>query len=203
MVPRTTPWCLVDEKTQMQGARPTQPLLRCGPGRLLGGRTITRPPDRQPLRPSSVATGKVLGSVTPAAPRRRLVGSSRDRPHAARRRRPAPRARQQQHAQDARGDRLAAPSRFTLHFTPTSASWLNAVEGGFAHSNGGRCVAARSACATSAASCAASSRPQQVRANRLSGPSPPMSFWIRLRAPRVRCALTRRDTRGSKDNWSF
>src|SRR5207249_10352924 len=33
------------------------------------------------------------------------------------------------------------------------------------------------------------------RRNRLSGPSPPMSFWIRLRAPRVRCALTRRDTR--------
>jgi len=27
----------------------------------------------------------------------------------------------------------------------------------------------------------------------------PMSFWIRLRAPRVRCALTRRDTRRAQN----
>src|SRR5206468_6752475 len=47
-----------------------------------------------------------------------------------------------------------------------------------------------------AASSVASSRhTTDTRRNRLSGPSPPMSFWIPLRARRVRCALTRWDTR--------
>src|SRR5438552_666414 len=61
------------------------------------------------------------------------LGGLHDRPRPGQPARAAPRARQQQHAQDARGDRLVGGHpRVMLHFTPTSASWLNAVEGWFA-----------------------------------------------------------------------
>ena len=81
-----------------------------------------------------VATGAVLGKVTQqhraagflafleqidrAMPRRRVLHPLLDNSST--------------HTKPAVRDWLAAHPRFTLHFTPTSASWLNAVEGRFA-----------------------------------------------------------------------
>src|SRR5271168_3256939 len=46
--------------------------------------------------------------------------------------RPASHRRQLRHPQDPRGQPLKQHSRFHLHFTPTSGSWLNMVERFFA-----------------------------------------------------------------------
>jgi transposase len=125
----------VDEKTQMQALDRTQPMLPLRPGQI-ARRThdYTRHGTASLYAAFDVATGKVLGSVTRqhcaadfvqflekidrAVPRRRALHLVLDNSST--------------HKTPEVGAWLAGHPRFTLHFTPTSASWLNAVEGWFA-----------------------------------------------------------------------
>ncbi len=125
----------VDEKTQMQALDRTQPLLPMRPGQI-ARRThdYTRHGTASLYAAFDVATGKVLGSVTQqhrgadfvrflekidrTLPRRRALHLVLDNSST--------------HKTPEVTAWLAAHPRFTLHFTPTSASWLNAVEGWFA-----------------------------------------------------------------------
>src|SRR5437762_4784463 len=120
------------------GARPldrTQPMLPLRPGQI-ARRThdYTRHGTASLYAAFDVATGKVLGSVTQqhrgadfvrflekidrTLPRRRALHLVLDN--------------RSTHKTPEVTAWLAAHPRFTLHFTPTSASWLNAVEGWFA-----------------------------------------------------------------------
>src|SRR5947208_9507742 len=125
----------VDEKTQMQALDRTQPMLPLRPGQI-ARRThdYTRHGTASLYAAFDVATGKVLGSVTRqhcgadfvrflekidrAVPRRLALHLVLDNSST--------------HKTPDVMAWLAAHPRFTLHFTPTSASWLNAVEGWFA-----------------------------------------------------------------------
>src|SRR2546426_9983798 len=111
----------VDEKTQMQALDRTQPLLPMRPGQI-ARRThdYTRHGPASLYAAFDVATGKVLGSVkiVRAVPRRFALHLVLDNSST--------------HKTPDVLAWLAAHPRFTLHFTPTSASWLNAVEGWFA-----------------------------------------------------------------------
>src|SRR2546428_10580373 len=125
----------VDEKTQMQALDRTQPLLPMRPGQI-ARRTYdyTRHGTASLYAAFDVATGKVLGSV-PEQPRAADFGRFLEKID-----RPLPRRRALHLVLDNSSTHktpevtawLAAHPRFTLHFTPTSASWLNAVEGWFA-----------------------------------------------------------------------
>lgn len=124
----------VDEKTQIQALDRTQPLLPLRPGQI-ERRThdYTRHGTASLYAAFDVATGKVLGRVTPqhraadfiafleqidrAVPRSHALHLILDNSST--------------HKTAAVAAWLAAHPRFTLHFTPTSASWLNAVEGWF------------------------------------------------------------------------
>jgi transposase len=125
----------VDEKTQIQALDRTQPLLPLRPGQI-ERRThdYTRHGTASLYAAFDVATGKVLGSVTQrhraaefvqflekidrAVPRRTALHLVLDNSST--------------HKTPEVAAWLTAHPRFTLHFTPTSASWLNAVEGWFA-----------------------------------------------------------------------
>ena len=111
----------VDEKTQMQALDRTQPMLPLRPGQI-ARRThdYTRHGTASLYAAFDVATGKVLGSVkiVRAVPRRLALHLVLDNSST--------------HKTPDVLAWLAAHPRFTLHFTPTSASWLNAVEGWFA-----------------------------------------------------------------------
>src|SRR5438093_13205831 len=101
----------------MQALDRTQPMLPLRPGQI-ARRThdYTRHGTASLYAAFDVATGKVLGSVT--------------RPHCG-----ADFVLLDNSSTHKTPDVLAwlaAHPRFTLHFTPTSASWLNAVEGWFA-----------------------------------------------------------------------
>src|SRR5438445_11229944 len=123
----------VDEKTQMQALDRTQPRLPLRPGQI-ARRThdYTRHGTASLYAAFDVATGKVLGSVkiVRAVPRRLALHLVLDNSST--------------HKTPDVLAWLAAHPRFTLHFTPTSASWLNAVEDGSPSSNGARCGAAHS-----------------------------------------------------------
>src|SRR5437899_1605348 len=131
----------------MQALDRTQPLLPMRPGQI-ARRThdYTRHGTASLYAALDVATGKVLGSVTQqhrgadfvrflekidrTLPRRRALHLVLDNSST--------------HKTPDVLAWLAAHPRFTLHFTPTSASWLNAVEDGSPSSNGARCGAAHS-----------------------------------------------------------
>ena len=119
----------------MQALDRTQPMLPLRPGQI-ARRThdYTRHGTASLYAAFDVATGKVLGSVTRphcgadfvrflekivrAVPRRLALHLVLDNSST--------------HKTPDALAWLAAHPRFTLHFTPTSASWLNAVEGWFA-----------------------------------------------------------------------
>jgi len=110
------------------------PCSRCGPGQI-ARRThdYTRHGTARPVRRLRRRDGKVLGAVT-----RQHRGADFVR-FLAKIDRTVPRRRALHLVLDNRSTHktpevtawLAAHARFTLHFTPTSASWLNAVEGWF------------------------------------------------------------------------
>lgn len=124
----------VDEKTQIQALNRTQPMLPLQPGKI-HSRThdYTRHGTASLYAAFDVATGKVLGSVTSqhratdfisflekidrSVPRRLELHLILDNSST--------------HKTPEVVAWLAARPRFQLHFTPTSASWLNAVEGWF------------------------------------------------------------------------
>ena len=121
----------VDEKTQIQALDRTHPMLPLRPGQI-ARRThdYKRHGTTNLYAAFNVATGEVLGRVTrhhratefrqflaqidratpPDLPLHLIVDNSST------------------HTTEAIRDFLAAHPRFHLHFTPTSASWLNAVE---------------------------------------------------------------------------
>ena len=121
----------VDEKTQIQALDRTQPGLPMKPGR---GGTLTHDYKRHGTTnlyaAFNVATGEVLGRLT----RRHRATEFRQFLAQIDRATPADLDlhlivdNSSTHTTEAIRDFLAARPRFHLHFTPTSASWLNAVE---------------------------------------------------------------------------
>ncbi len=121
----------VDEKTQIQALDRTQPLLPMRPGQI-ERRThdYKRHGTRSLYAAFDVATGRVLGRVTKRHRAKEFLAFLRQ----------IDRATPSQidlhlivdnsstHTTDAIRDWLEEHPRFYLHFTPTSASWLNAVE---------------------------------------------------------------------------
>jgi transposase len=124
----------VDEKTQIQALDRTQPMLQLRPGQV-ERRThdYKRHGTASLYAAFDIATGKVIGRVTErhraqeflafleqidrAVPRRQALHLILDNSST--------------HSTPEVLAFLAAHPRFQLHFTPTSASWLNAVEGWF------------------------------------------------------------------------
>ena len=121
----------VDEKTQIQALDRTQPGLPMKPGRT---GTLTHDYKRHGTTnlyaAFNVATGEVLGRIT----RRHRATEFRQFLAQIDRATPPELAlhlivdNSSTHTTEAIRDFLAAHPRFHLHFTPTSASWLNAVE---------------------------------------------------------------------------
>lgn len=121
----------VDEKTQIQALDRTQPGLPMKPGR---GGTLTHDYKRHGTTnlyaAFNVATGEVLGRLT----RRHRATEFRRFLAQIDRATPADLDlhlivdNSSTHTTEAIQDFLGAHPRFHLHFTPTSASWLNAVE---------------------------------------------------------------------------
>jgi transposase len=88
---------------------------------------------------------------------------------------------------------LAAHPRFVLHFTPTSASWLNLVERWFAELTAKSSVAARTArSASSTPTSAPGSTPGTRTPGPSSGPRPPTKFSNR--SPATATESTNHDT---------
>lgn len=124
----------VDEKTQIQALDRTQPMLQLRPGQV-ERRThdYKRHGTRSLYAAFDVATGKVLGRVTKQHRAREFIAFLQQID------RSTPRHldlhlivdNSSTHTTQAVKDFLEAHPRFHLHFTPTSASWLNAVEGWF------------------------------------------------------------------------
>ena len=121
----------VDEKTQIQALDRTQPRLPLRPGQV-ERRThdYKRHGTTNLYAAFNIATGEVLGRVT----RRHRAREFRQFLAPIDRATPSELAlhlivdNSSTHTTDAIRDFLAAHPRFHLHFTPTSASWLNAVE---------------------------------------------------------------------------
>ena len=124
----------MDEKTQIQALDRTQPLLPVRPGQI-ERRThdYTRHGTRSLYAAFDIASGKVIGRVTKRHRAQeflaflRQIDSSTD---------PALDLHlildnSSTHTTPEVKTWLASHSRFHLHFTPTSASWLNAVESWF------------------------------------------------------------------------
>jgi len=124
----------VDEKTQIQALDRTQPMLPLKPGQV-ERRThdYTRHGTASLYAAFDIATGKVIGRVTNrhrgqeflaflqqierTVPKELMLHVILDNSST--------------HSTPAVKAYLAKHPRFVLHFTPTSASWLNAVEGWF------------------------------------------------------------------------
>ena len=121
----------VDEKTQIQALDRTHPMLPLRPGQV-ARRThdYKRHGTTNLYAAFNVATGEVLGRVT----RRHRATEFRQFLAQIQRATPPDLAlhlivdNSSTHTTEAIRDFLAAHPRFHLHFTPTSASWLNAVE---------------------------------------------------------------------------
>lgn len=124
----------VDEKTQIQALDRTQPMLQLRPGQV-ERRThdYKRNGTLSLYAAFDVASGKVIGKVTERHTAADFLAFLR---HIDQR---TPRHldlhlildNSSTHKTAAVNDWLAQHPRFKLHFTPTSASWLNAVEGWF------------------------------------------------------------------------
>lgn len=124
----------VDEKTQIQALNRTQPMLPLKPG-MVSTRThdYTRHGTASLYAAFDVATGKVLGSVTYQHRAADFIAFLRKID------REVPRKLElhlildnsSTHKTPEVAAWLAEHPRFNLHFTPTSASWLNAVESWF------------------------------------------------------------------------
>ena len=121
----------VDEKTQIQALDPSRPMLPLRPGQL-ARRThdYKRHGTANLYAAFNVATGEVLGRIT----RRHRATEFRQFLAQIDRATPPELAlhlivdNSSTHTTEAIRDFLAAHPRFHLHFTLTSASWLNAVE---------------------------------------------------------------------------
>ena len=124
----------VDEKTQIQALDRTQPMLPLRPGQA-ERRThdYKRHGTRSLYAAFDVATGRVLGRVTRRHRAQEFLAFLRQIDRAT----PADLDlhlildNSSTHKTQKVADWLAKRPRFKLHFTPTSASWLNAVEGWF------------------------------------------------------------------------
>jgi transposase len=124
----------VDEKTQIQALDRTQPMLQLRPGQI-ERRThdYKRHGTASLYAAFDIATGKVLGRVTKRHRGKEFVEFLEQIERSV----PKKLAlhlildNSSTHATAEVKDFLAAHPRFQLHFTPTSASWLNAVEGWF------------------------------------------------------------------------
>ena len=121
----------VDEKTQIQALDRTQPLLQLRPGQI-ERRThdYKRNGTRSLYAAFDVATGQVLGRVTQRHRAKEFLAFLRQIDAAT-----DPQLdlhlildNSSTHRTQAVQQWLEAHPRFRLHFTPTSASWLNAVE---------------------------------------------------------------------------
>ena len=122
----------VDEKSQIQALNRTQPTLPMGLGYAEGYTHDLRPAwhDDAVCRPGH-RHGAGVRAVPEAAPPQGVpVVPAPDRPGGAGGVGHPPGPRQLRDAQARHGQAVAggAPTRFHLHFTPTSASWLNQVE---------------------------------------------------------------------------
>lgn len=124
----------VDEKTQIQALDRTQPLLPLKPGQV-ERRThdYKRHGTRSLYAAFDVASGKVMGRVTRRHRAREFLGFLRQIDRTV-----APGLdlhlildNSSTHSTEEVQDWLEKHPRFHLHFTPTSASWLNAVESWF------------------------------------------------------------------------
>jgi transposase len=121
----------VDEKTQIQALDRTQPMLPLRPGQI-ERRThdYKRHGTASLYAAFDIATGEVLGRVTQRHRSREFVAFLRQIDQA----QPAPvdlhliLDNSSTHKTEQVQRFLAAHPRFHFHFTPTSASWLNAVE---------------------------------------------------------------------------
>ena len=124
----------VDEKTQIQALDRTQPMLPLRPGQV-ERRThdYLRHGTRSLYAAFDVATGRVLGRVTQQHRARDFIAFLQQID------RSTPKHldlhlivdNSSTHTTQAVKGFLEAHPRFHMHFTPTSASWLNAVEGWF------------------------------------------------------------------------
>jgi len=124
----------VDEKTQIQALDRTQPMLPLRPGQV-ERRThdYLRHGTRSLYAAFDVATGRVLGRVTQQHRARDFIAFLQQID------RSTPKHldlhlivdNSSTHPTQAVKGFLEAHPRFHMHFTPTSASWLNAVEGWF------------------------------------------------------------------------
>jgi len=125
----------VDEKTQIQALDRTQPMLQLRP-KQIERRThdYVRHGTRSLYAAFDIATGKVLGRVTKQHRALDFVAFLRQIERST----PADLDlhlivdNSSTHTAPVVKDFLARHPRFHMHFTPTSASWLNAVEGWFA-----------------------------------------------------------------------
>jgi transposase len=124
----------VDEKTQIQALDRTQPMLQLRP-KQVERRThdYVRHGTRSLYAAFDIATGRVLGRVTKQHRARDFIAFLQQIE------RSTPKHldlhlivdNSSTHTTQAVKDFLDAHPRFHMHFTPTSASWLNAVEGWF------------------------------------------------------------------------
>lgn len=125
----------VDEKTQIQALDRTQPGLPLGPGRI-GSRThdYKRNGTASLFAAFNILTGKVIGKVANSTNSKEFLSflklvNRRTNPdkdlHIILDNLSAHKTKEVQ-------DWVKSRPRIHLHFTPTSASWLNAVEGWFA-----------------------------------------------------------------------
>jgi transposase len=121
----------VDEKTQIQALDRTQPLLPMRPGQIERRTHDYRRHGTTNLYAAfDIATGKVLGRITQKHRAKEFLGFLRQID------RSTPTSldlhlildNSSTHKTDEVTDFLEAHPRFHFHFTPTSASWLNAVE---------------------------------------------------------------------------
>ena len=115
----------VDEKTQIQALNrtaPVFPMLPATPAR--ASHDYVRHGTSSLYAALDVASGKVIGSLHARHRSTRVLGVlEEDRRRSACRPGLPRRPRQRLHPQDSRGEALAdKPSRFVLHFTPTSSS---------------------------------------------------------------------------------
>lgn len=124
----------VDEKTQIQALDRTQPMLQLRPGQV-ERRThdYKRHGTTSLYAAFDILTGKVMGRTTKRHRAKEFLGFLRQIDNA------TPKDQDlhmildnnSTHKTQEVKDWLKAHPRFILHFTPTSASWLNAVEGWF------------------------------------------------------------------------
>lgn len=124
----------VDEKTQIQALDRTQPMLQLRPGQI-ERRThdYKRHGTTSLYAAFNILTGKVMGRTTKRHRAKEFLGFLRQIDRA------TPKDQDlhmildnnSTHKTQEVNDWLEAHPRFILHFTPTSASWLNAVEGWF------------------------------------------------------------------------